>query len=249
MLAELSVAVGCDTGKRRTNNEDNYFLHGRHLPQQHNGLPQVLACRYPLRENLYFAIFDGMGGEEAGERASYVAAKTLRRCLGQFQNLPPRDMLSAACDAMNASVCREMDLLPCGRMGTTVALLYVTPRAAYTCNLGDSRIYRLRNDTLLQLSTDDVEMIPGRRKTPLTQYLGIYPDELVLEPHIMKLELCSGDRFLLCSDGLSDLVPEREMCRRIMRHISARKCVDDLISEALCRGGTDNITAMMVQVR
>lgn len=248
-MKDVSVSVGCNTGKRRANNEDNYFLHGRHLPQQHDGLQHALACRYPMREKLCFAVFDGMGGEENGERASYLAAETLRQNFDRLQELPPRSMLLAACEAMNEAICREMDLLPYGRMGTTAALLCITPDSAYTCNLGDSRIYCLRDNTLLQLSTDDVEFVPGHRKTPLTQYLGVYPDELALEPHIAKLELRSGDWFLLCSDGLSDLVSEREMCQRMMRHISPQKCVEDLVSAAMCSGGTDNITAMMVQIR
>lgn len=86
---------------------------------------------------------------------------------------------------MNDAVCAGCEALPYGRMGTTVAALLFTAEEVYACNLGDSRIYRLRGRVLTQISVDDSEPVPegtGHGKPPLTQYLGVFPDELTLVP-------------------------------------------------------------------
>ena len=124
----------------------------------------------------------------------------------------------------------------------------------WICNLGDSRGYLLRGGKLLQISQDHTDAafmqengITGR-KPYLTQYLGIDPDEMMIEPYIKSYYLQEGDTFLICSDGVTDMVEEQEICRILAHNEDVGDCVDLLIQAALDGGGKDNITAIVVRM-
>ncbi len=135
-------------------------------------------------------------------------------------------------------------------METTAAVLLFVPDEVYACNLGDSRIYRYRENEFLQISVDDVEHLPEgvRRKAGLTQFLGISEEEMSIEPHISKWEVKSGDVFLICSDGLTDMVANLDICMMLRQHVSVRQSVRHLISQALHNGGRDNTTVIVIKV-
>lgn len=252
-MYQISVACGCNMGKVRANNEDNIYLNGRMLEQANRGLKGSLTSKYLLDTEKCFAVFDGMGGEQAGETAAFTAAGALRAeqtRLGKYM-MRPSAFLKQACEAMNNAVCEECEKLPYGRMGTTIAALLFTAEEAYACNLGDSRIYRLRDRVLTQMSVDDNEHAPEgteNRKTPLTQYLGVFPDELTLVPHLVKSELRPGDFYLLCSDGLTDMVRNIEIVDCVRQHTSVRQITEHLIRAALQNGGRDNISVIGIKV-
>lgn len=152
---------------------------------------------------------------------------------------------------MNDAVCAGCEALPYGRMGTTVAALLFTAEEVYACNLGDSRIYRLRGRVLTQMSVDDSEPVPegtGHGKPPLTQYLGVFPDELTLVPHLVKSALKPGDFYLLCSDGLTDLLPNVMIADCIRQHTSVRQITDHLLRAALQNGGRDNVSVIGIKI-
>ena len=86
------------------------------------------------------------------------------------------------------------------------------------------------------------------RKPYLTQYLGIDPDEMMIEPYIKSYYLQEGDTFLICSDGVTDMVEEQEICRILAHNEDVGDCVDLLIQAALDGGGKDNITAIVVRM-
>ena len=253
MMFQLSAACGCSVGKVRKNNEDNFSLNGRSLAANNSGLKVAVTAKYLLDTEKCFAVFDGMGGEEAGEIASFTAAQTLKKSLSALQEYvqSPSAFLKQACEGMNLAVCQEMDKLPFGRMGTTAAMLYFTTDEVYSCNLGDSRIYRLRDQEFMQLSTDDSEHQPDHllhKKAPLTQFLGVYPDELRLVPHIAKGNLQRDDIYLICSDGLTDMLTNIEICTCLKQHASMKQGVEHLIGEALNKGGKDNVTVLLIKV-
>ena len=124
---------------------------------------------------------------------------------------------------------------------------------AYVANLGDSRAFRLRNGELLQLSADhtDAALLQGQgiRKPRLTQHLGIWPEEMVLEPYIAKGEIQAGDRYLLCSDGLTDMVSNMEICTLMKETGSICHLTDRLVAKALEKGGRDNVTVLAAQIQ
>ncbi|MBQ3009705.1 MAG: serine/threonine-protein phosphatase, partial [Oscillospiraceae bacterium] len=138
--------------------------------------------------------------------------------------------------------------------GTTMVALYFASRYVYVCNLGDSRAYRLRGNEFMQISEDHVEKIErydqnGKlRKAPLTQHLGIDPEELMIEPYIAKGEIVRGDYYLLCSDGLTDMLTNLEIYSIIKSYQRIDECVDALIKAALEKGGKDNVTVILVKI-
>ena len=223
-FGRISAACGCHTGRRRKNNEDNFFFAGRYMASDNNGLGSILEKSFSLKKDRFFAVFDGMGGGEYGEIASYIAAKATERYL-------------------NAEM-----------MGSTLAGLYFTGSQVWTVNVGDSRCFLLRDGKLQQISedqTDEAYMkengIHGR-KPYLTQYMGMDPEEVRVLPYADCLQLKKGDRFLICSDGVSDMVSIEFLETMLLQTQSPAKCVDTILAAALEAGGKDNITVIVLEI-
>ena len=150
------------------------------------------------------------------------------------------------------------------RMGSTLTALYIDDGKAVCCNVGDSRGYLLRGGKLSQLSVDHnkagrmVELgvltpkqaarHPSRHE--LTQHLGIFADEMVIEPAMSQpVKLEDGDLFLLCSDGLTDMVSPEDIKKILSGKALPQEMVKELIQLALAGGGRDNVTAIVLQIR
>lgn len=255
MILQLHAACGSNIGKIRSNNEDNFYFNGRCLALNNQGTLGSTSNKFLLTNECCFGVFDGMGGVEYGEVASFLASEILKNKMQELEKLviSPRHFLADTCTSMNLSICQKSDMLSSGRMGTTAAILMFVPDEVYVCNLGDSRVYRLRENEFMQISRDHVEVFPPdmktKRKPRLTQYLGIYPDEMLIEPYIAKGDLQKEDIYLICSDGLTDMLTNLEIYNCLKSHISVRKAVDHLLSDALKKGGKDNITVIVVRVQ
>lgn len=248
----IEAACGCHMGKIRKNNEDNFFFDGKCLEMENNGLKNPAYIETPVKRGLCYAVFDGMGGENFGEVASYAAARQLQqteRTLGDFL-IPERKYLNRLSLSLNEAVLRAKREQRTDRMGTTMVALYFSGRYVYVCNIGDSRAYRLREGEFLQLSEDHVERRPGRehRKAPLTQHLGIDPEDMLIEPYIAKGELKKGDMYLLCSDGLTDMLSNLEISCLMHESTRVDECAGQLIQAALEKGGRDNITVIVCRI-
>ena len=117
-MYQISVACGCDIGRVRARNEDNIYLNGRTLEQNNRGLKGILTAKYLLDTEKCFAVFDGMGGEQAGDAAAFTAARALRAGQERLQEyvVRPSAFLKQACSEMNDSVCAGCEALPYGRM-------------------------------------------------------------------------------------------------------------------------------------
>ena len=243
-------------GKVRRNNEDNYYLFGSWREDVH--VKEQSVRKAVTAGQLLAAVYDGMGGEEAGEVASLLAAETFRSCpIAQIDQEADRQMQDA-----NARICAEADRRGVGRMGTTMAALYMDQNTAVSCNVGDSRCYFFRNGNLRQLSVDHSEaqrMMDMGLLNPeearknrawhiLTQHLGISPEELRIEPHLGEpVHMEPGDLFLLCSDGLTDLVMDEEIAGILQDKKALDRKAEELLQTALARGGRDNITLILLQ--
>lgn len=250
MSFNIEAACLCNTGHRRKNNEDNFWFNGNNLPMENNGLNTPLILQDDLCREMCFSVFDGMGGENFGEAASFTAADNLAAELERSSNLPPEERLATVAVHLNDAVVAAAKERLTAHMGSTMVSLLFHGSKATVCNLGDSRAYLLRNGQLKQLSTDHVStrpMAPGH-KAPLTQHLGIDPEEFLIAPSSNTTALCKNDVFLLCSDGVTDMIPEAEIQTILSTNRPAAAIVTALVERALELGGRDNITAIVIKV-
>ena len=154
---------------------------------------------------------------------------------------------------MNDAVAAEARKVP-GRVGTTGVMLCFSEDEVYCGNVGDSRAYRFHRSALFQLSTDhnDAKFLRDHgvvgRKPRLTQYIGLDPEEMMIEPSYAKEKLQQGDRYLLCSDGLTDMLDNLTLCSILKNSATVQQGVEALMDAALERGGRDNITIILVEV-
>ena len=248
----VQAACGCQIGNVRKNNEDNFYFDGKCLELENTGLKHPACLEEPLKNGFSVAVFDGMGGESYGEYASYAAARQMQqthRTLSDFL-IPERKYLLRLTHQLDGAVNQVQQEMHTERVGSTMVGLYFSGRYVYVCNVGDSRAYRLRDGEFLQLSVDHVEKRPGRehRKAPLTQYLGFGSDEILLEPHIAKGMIKRDDLYLLCSDGLTDMLSNFEISDIMINNPEPETCVKKLIDAALEHGGRDNVTTIVCRL-
>jgi len=271
-MAKLRSAAATNVGKLRGNNEDNYYVNGKY--KEDNEISIDCVTDDVKRELYLYAVCDGVGGEDMGELASMVTCEALAEFQDSIDSAEPieSDEFDIGINETVLDFIRRANLLICGirkrnndiPIGTTLALLYIYDDKAVAINVGDSRIYIFRGGALTLLSEDHTharrlvrlgllkESDPdyNRHNNRLTQSLGIYPDELVIEPYSTReIEIMRDDIFLLCSDGLTDMVSD-EMIVEVLstRGIGVGGLANKLADTALINGGRDNVTAIVVKV-
>lgn len=253
----LEYAVSTHEGRVRENNEDNFWVDG-HFREDVEKKELHLGGRAGL-SRFAAAICDGMGGESNGETVSLLAVECIRP--HTFYELP--DAAIADVQAANQRICRYIGEQGGIRSGSTLAALYIDTGRAVSCNVGDSRVYLFRGNRLRLLSkdhnrarylvdsgqmTEDQARSSSARHT-LTQYLGIFEEEMLLEPWFSEpVAVEDGDLFLLCSDGLTDMLLDEEIARILSEGNRPEKQAEALVKAALSGGGRDNITVVVVQV-
>ena len=130
-----------------------------------------------------------------------------------------------------------------------MAMVLFTPESMFACNLGDSRIYLWGEYKLRQISTDHVLGRSMVGKAPLTQYLGLPEDLQMLEPSVAEIEHKEGYRYLLCSDGVTDMLSDSEIEAILSQDMEIPEIVNDLLKNALQKGGRDNVTIVFCEVQ
>ena len=150
---------------------------------------------------------------------------------------------------MNQAVCRYAAENHIQSMGTTLAMTLFTPESMFVCNLGDSRIYFSDEKSFRQVSTDHILGKSGLGKAPLTQYLGVPEEQQKLEPAVLEIEHKEGNRYLMCSDGVTDMLSDGEIADILSRKNSLRETVELLLDRALQKGGRDNATIILCEVQ
>ena len=251
MAYQIEYAYTCHIGKIRNNNEDNFWCCGDSLEAQNQGMSHIRSGYMKQSEYPLLAVFDGMGGESCGEMAAFLAAEA---CGEHFKTAKdgirndPEEFLNEICESMNQAICDYGRTNKINSMGTTAALLAFAEDAVYSCNLGDSRIYKSDREKFCQISQDHVLGRSLFGKAPLTQYLGMEEENLQLEPSISRQEIKIGDRFLLCSDVITDMLSDGEIADILSRDIPVAKTVEILVDRALKKGGRDNITVVLCEI-
>jgi serine/threonine protein phosphatase PrpC len=217
-----------------------------------------------LTSNNLIAVADGMGGHAGGEVASAIAINTLEKLLPVIADtnidIDSREDLflniSYEVDAEILRVSKEKPEL--SGMGTTLTALSLTNNQVDLLHIGDSRCYRWRDNKLEKLSYDHTvmqELLDQGRLTPeevfdhpqrslLTQALM---GDSGIDPVLMSYEVKPGDKFLLCSDGLTNVLSELELAK-IIKETDEDKLLDQLIKETKAKGAPDNITIVWASV-
>ncbi len=241
----LEVASISDVGMRRASNQDNLCISLAPSMERWQELGHL------------FLVADGMGAHAAGELASEIAADKIPHVYTKYQDASaPEALRHAVCEA-NAAIHRKgqanEDFY---NMGTTCSVLTLLPQGAVVAHVGDSRVYRLRNNTLEQLTFDHSlvwemrasgnldpnNMIP---KNVITRSLGPYANVKVdLEG---PFPVQTGDVFLLCSDGLTGQVADSEL-GPILANLPPKEAARVLVDLSNLRGGPDNITLIIVKI-
>ena len=237
------LACLTETGKVREHNEDNILFDGEFMPAEHQSSEL-------LRRNLargVLAVFDGMGGEAAGELASFRAASVMADYTAPI--VWDEEEIRRLFNAMNEAVVQAKKEGRYGSIGTTATALFLQEKS-YLANIGDSPAFLFRDGKLcliseLHTNAKMLEKLGIRRKPALTQCLGIEPEEFSIDPYVRKLDIKRGDRLLLCSDGLTDTVDGEEIARILREEKEAGDAVQRLADAALSGGGADNITVMV----
>ncbi len=249
MLWEQQVryAALTDVGFRRQNNQDACVV--QLAPDQET---------WRQRGHL-FVVADGMGGHAVGELASKIAVDTIPHTFDKLRQLNAKDALWASIEAANAAIYeRGMQNKDFLRMGTTCTTLLLCPQGAIVGHVGDSRVYRIRNRLIDQLSCDHSlvwELIQQRKVHPrdaermcprnvITRSLG--PEQAVQVDMEGPLPVLPGDTFVLCSDGLCGLLSDAEI-GMIASELPPTEASRMLVHLANLRGGTDNITVIVVR--
>ncbi len=248
----------CNTGLVRENNEDNFYLCGKY--REDLNINDISYHKKTSDKCALFAVADGMGGESDGELASLLAVKSLFSC--HFDEIKK----CALCSFSNANlhICAEIEKQKGLRMGSTLVALYIDGGKGICCNIGDSHAYLLRDGRLVQLSTDDSRaaqlskagvITPEQAKNhpskhELTQHLGIFEEEMMIEPHFSdSFSLQTGDIFLICSDGLTDMLDDVAVKEILSAGKNADEKSNALLLAALKNGGKDNITVIVMCVK
>ena len=240
---QTSVAM-TDIGRKRKVNQD--YVYASDLPV--GNLP-----------NLYI-VADGMGGHKAGDLASSYAVQTIVESIEKSTETRPALILQKAVRYANYRLFEKAaEREEYQGMGTTLVVLTVYGNEALAVNIGDSRLYEISGGEIVQISEDhslvaelvrkgELSPVEARRhpdKNIITRALGIQ-DEAQLDLFPFHVE--PGDRYLLCSDGLSNMVEDRELCRIISQEKELSEISAELILTANENGGLDNIAVVLVEI-
>ena len=248
-------------GMRRRVNQDAFKFH-----------------RYTERTSLY-VVCDGMGGAKSGEVASKLAAETFVEVINQFIEPIKRKNKPVGTSDIKRALAKAVDIAnervyttakkneECNGMGTTLVAALVIDKNVFIINVGDSRLYKIKNNTIKQITKDHSwvqEMVDMGRITPeeaknstnkniITRAVGT---NSMVEGTIYQLKVEDGDFLLLCTDGLTGMVEDDVICNIVSndRHSSRLDQVEldlrvrKLIDTANKNGGHDNITVVLVRI-
>ena len=239
MFIGLDFAARSDIGLVRTNNQDSGFA-GPHL----------------------LVVADGMGGAAGGDVASSVAVGRLAMLDGEAHG--PEDALDALKEAIaeaHAEICERARNEPeLSGLGTTVTALLRSGSTMSMAHIGDSRAYLLRDGKLDQVTTDhsfvqhlvdtgrisQADAANHPKRSMLLRVLGDIDADVPVD--ISARETKPGDRWMLCSDGLSSVVSRPTLVRTMTRYADPADCADELLSLALAGGAPDNVTCIVADV-
>lgn len=253
----LTVFGQTDVGRVRKNNEDAFVVADLTTAARVHSMTR--SASIPVGERgVLIAVSDGMGGATAGDVASTIALRSLRVGMNAGSPDGANAALKTSVECANTNVWNFACANGKKGMGATLTAMLVHGLCAYIAEIGDSRAYLLRGGRFVQLTRDQSlvqDLVDHGAMTPeqagksdyrnvILQAVGVKPEVPVVMTRVM---LRRGDRFLLCSDGLSNKVTSADMQRTLTAPALEFACTA-LVETANARGGEDNITAVSVEV-
>ena len=251
-MIEIQSSGITDVGRRRKQNEDSLF--------------------YNDQMGLY-VVADGMGGHKAGEVASKLVVETIRDYMDPDRSVHPPENLVGVDEELSEEARRLLAGIQLSNrivhqtarsnekykgMGSTVSAVYFTNKTFIVANVGDSGIYLIRDGKIEQLSVphtlvaeqaeldpENAELLWGDFKHVLTRAMGVSES---VKPDINEIPFYKGDTIVICSDGLTDKATPEEILETVNRRRSDKAC-RELVDLANARGGEDNITAIVLQIK
>ncbi|MFH0994364.1 MAG: protein phosphatase 2C domain-containing protein [Pseudomonadota bacterium] len=247
-----------DIGLQRRNNEDSLLIVDQH------------CNHYDLQKyGMFFVVADGMGGHAAGEIASKMACEEavsayyhddLSQTNVDDSELKIRKLEKSIRSAHGQIISAAREQKELRGMGTTLSALVLTENKALIAHIGDSRIYRYRKKTCERMTVDHTKnqdlidsgkIQPGHENSLyygyiLTQALGGYDDLTEVFTRVENVQ--RGDVFLLCTDGLHDLVTDNEIQEILTANLTPQTTCDELVQTATRKGGNDDITVIVIQL-
>ncbi len=259
MFESLSYCEKSDIGLQRCNNEDSFLIVDRHYRHYD-----------PQKYGMFFVVADGMGGHSAGEIASRMACEAVVSAYyhdditvpsnGNGSELKIQKLEKSIWSAHDQIITAAREKKELRGMGTTLSALVLADHKALIAHIGDSRVYRYTNHSFERMTVDHTqkqELIDQGKIRPeqegslyygniLTQALGGYDDLAEVFTRVENVRL--GDVFLLCTDGLHDLVPDCEIREILSTHSQPQTACDELVQAAIRRGGNDDITVIVIRL-
>jgi protein phosphatase len=241
-----------DRGLVRQNNEDSFLI------------PPNSSSGDKLPSNLLCVVADGMGGKDYGEVASSTAVEVFQQKYKDICRQPLRDYdwvqwLQEVIGEANKAVIKKSNELKIKSMiGTTLVAAILSGSKAFVVNAGDSRAYLLRNGKLRQITKDHSlvsllvekkliepeELYTHPRRGEIMRFLG----QSELLPDVFELDITAGDRLMLCSDGLWEMVRDPHIESILKDSLAPEETCRKLVKEANRAGGRDNITVVVINV-
>jgi serine/threonine protein phosphatase PrpC len=253
----VNVFGRSDVGRVREKNEDTFVIADLMVSAPIHAMPRPIALEVRQR-GILLAVSDGMGGAQAGEVASALTLHALRSGLSSVEANSAEEALVACVEAANAKVWQVANDSGRNGMGATITAVLLHGQRAYVAEVGDSRAYVLRGKRLVQLTHDQscVQLLLDngtltREQAETFQYRNIILQAIGTKSSVVvalnRFTLRRGDRLLLCSDGLSGKVGDREMQAIVATTESLEAACASLIELANARGGEDNITVVLAE--
>ncbi len=221
----MQVAARTDVGRVRERNEDDHLVD---------------------EERRLYVVADGLGGHPAGDVASRTAVRAVHVAVTDALDVgedTTRALVGALHTAHETVLTAAQDDPGRRGMGTTAVLAHLSAdeRELWVAHVGDSRAYLQRSDGLYQVTTD--HRVGGPFHNRLSQALGT-PGAVA--PDTVHLDVSAGDRVLLCSDGLTDMLDDDAIGARVASGAAVDDVCGQLVADALARGGVDNITVVLI---
>ncbi|MBE7030386.1 MAG: Stp1/IreP family PP2C-type Ser/Thr phosphatase [Ruminococcaceae bacterium] len=246
-MKSINIAAASDIGRVRRANEDCYEVW------------------QPSADTACVIVADGMGGHKGGQLASRSAISHVRKCLekqGVFSmdgDLVPKALETCIISANEKVFLKSLEETELVGMGTTMVLCVIREGRLYAANVGDSRLYLVRNGIAEQITKDHSvvqelldagsitydQMKQHPQKHVITRAIG---SERSIAADTFSRRLTAGDTIIVCSDGLTNLVSDQELAAETVNYTDVKDNVTHLIALANERGGSDNITAAVIRL-
>jgi protein phosphatase len=234
-------------GPKRPLNEDSFLLAGKTGGIGITDTSETFTGT--IADAQLFFVADGMGGHSAGDVASAFVVEKLRETVN-----PMQDIDCAYIEEIIKSI--HTQLLADGinrgtpNMGSTLAGLILQKGSSGFCNVGDSRVYRLRNSILQQLSRDDslASIIPGAAKNIITNAVGAGLADISVDSRFSPYIAVEGDTFLICSDGVHGFIADTDLEQLLALQENPQKIAQLIVEKAIENNSDDNCTAVVVRI-